>query len=95
MTEYGTVCARKMVEAGAPGIVIADDLAFNSVTFIAPKLLRELIFPSLEEEVYQIKKLGVPMFLRSDGDIRSILDDIIAIGFDGWQAIQAPRMELH
>ena len=42
-----------------------------------------------------IKKLGVPMFLRSDGDIRSILDDIIAIGFDGWQAIQAPRMELH
>ncbi len=90
MTEFGVVQARKLVKAGAHAIVIPDDLAFNSGTFIRPELLREFIFPFLEEEVYQIKKMGVPVFLHSDGDIRKVLDDIIAIGFDGWQAVQAP-----
>lgn len=90
MTECGAMKACKMIKAGVHGIVIADDMAFNSGTFISPELLRELIFPYLEEEVYQIKKLGVPVFLHSDGDIRKILPDIIAIGFDGWQAVQAP-----
>jgi uroporphyrinogen decarboxylase len=89
MTEHRTALAQKMVEGGAHAIVITDDLAFNTGTFIAPELLRELIFPYLEEEVYQIKKLGVPVFLHSDGDIRKVLPDIISIGFDGWQAIQS------
>lgn len=90
MTEYGIAQAKKLIEAGVHGIVIADDMAFNSGTFISPELLRELIFPYLEEEVYQIKRMGVPVFLHSDGDIRKILPDIISIGFDGWQAVQAP-----
>jgi len=90
MTQYGAAQARKLVQAGAHGIVIPDDLAFNSGTFIRPELLRDLIFPYLEEEVYQIKKLGVPVFLHTDGDVREVLDDIVAMGFDGWQAVQAP-----
>ena len=57
----------KLVEAGVHRIIIPDDMAFNSGLFITPELLRELIFPYLEEEVYQIKKLGVPVFLHSDG----------------------------
>jgi len=90
MTEYEAMKACKMIEAGVHGIVIADDMAFSSGTFISPELMRELIFPYLEEEVYQIKKMGVPVFLHSDGDMRKILPDIIAMGFDGWQAVQAP-----
>lgn len=67
MTEHGVLQARKVAEAGVYGIVIADDLAFNSGIFIPPKLLRELIFPYLEE-VYQIRRLAVSVFLHSDGD---------------------------
>lgn len=90
MTAFSTAQAKKMVGAGVHGIVIADDLAFNSGLFVSPKLLRELYFPYLEEEVYRIKKLKVPVFLHSDGDIREILPDIVSMGFDGWQAVQAP-----
>lgn len=66
MTEHFTAQALKMIKAGVDGIVIVDDLAYNSGTFISPELLRELIFPYLEEQVYQIKKLGVPVFLHSE-----------------------------
>ena len=88
ITRFGAECARRMVQAGAHGIVIADDMAYKSGTMISPDLLREIIFPYLAQEAVEIKKLGVPVFLHTDGDINAIMDDIVQMGFDGIQAIQ-------
>ena len=88
ITRHGAEAAKIAVEAGAHGIVIADDLAYNSGTMIAPEMLRSMIFPYLKWEVQQIKELGVPVFLHTDGNINAIMQDIIEMGFDGTQALQ-------
>ncbi|MBI2914995.1 MAG: hypothetical protein HYY08_03605 [Firmicutes bacterium] len=88
LARFGAACATGAVRAGAHGIVVADDLAYNTGMFLSPELMRELVFPYLEEEVAEIKALGVPVFLHSDGDIRPVLADIVAMGFNGWHGIQ-------
>ena len=72
--------------AGADGILIADDLAFNTGTFVDPNYLRQDYFPLLKEMVQTIKKTGVPVFLHSDGDLRSIIPDLIDCEIDVLQS---------
>ncbi|MBO3803305.1 MAG: hypothetical protein JTT11_05445 [Candidatus Brockarchaeota archaeon] len=80
--------AKICVEAGAHVILLGDDLAYNKGTFLPPEQLRKLIFPFLAEEVRTVKRLGVPVILHSDGNISEILDDVVAMGFDGIHSIQ-------
>lgn len=88
VSQFAIDSARKAIQAGAHLIIIADDLAHNTGTFLAPRTLRDLFFPYLAEEVKEIKKLGVPVFLHSDGNLNEILDDIVEMGFDGLQSLQ-------
>lgn len=81
--------ARLCVEAGAHGILIGDDLAYNQGTYISPRVLRELFFPFLQEAVTEIKKLGVPVFLHSDGNLNAILKDLVELGIDGLHSLEA------
>jgi len=85
---FHTELAKLCVEAGAHVILLGDDLAYNKGTFLPPEQLRKLIFPFLSEEVRTIRRLGVPVILHSDGNISAILDDVVAMGFDGIHSIQ-------
>jgi uroporphyrinogen decarboxylase len=82
--------AKLAVAAGAHGILLAEDMAYNRGLYISPQSLRKLFFPGLKEVVQTIKKeLDVPIFLHSDGNISAILEDIVAMGFDGMQGIES------
>jgi len=74
------------VEAGADAILIADDLAFNTGTFVDPEYLRSDYFPILKTMVMEIKKHGLPVFFHSDGDLRTIIPDLIDCGIDALQS---------
>ena len=80
--------ARLLVEAGVHSLAVADDLAHSGGVFLSPKTLRDLFFPPMKEEVAELKKHGLPVFLHCDGDIREILDDVVAMGFDGLHSLQ-------
>ena len=83
-TQYQAEVAKKYIRAGAHGIIIADDLAYNSGPFLSPDSLREILFPYLKEEVLSIKDFkNVPIIFHSDGNITSLLDDIVKLGVDG------------
>ncbi|MEM2914080.1 MAG: uroporphyrinogen decarboxylase family protein, partial [Candidatus Bathyarchaeia archaeon] len=88
VTEFNTECAKRYIEAGAHGIFVGDDLAYNKGTFLPPEKLRELIFPYIKKEVAEIKKYNIPVMLHSDGNINVILDDIVDMDFDGLQSLQ-------
>jgi len=79
---------RKLAEAGADLVLVADDIAFNSGTFFSPPAMRDIFFPVLKAEVREIKKSGVPVFLHSDGNLNAVMDDLIDCGFDGLQSLQ-------
>lgn len=78
--------AKMSCDAGADAILIADDLAFNTGTFVDPSFLRAEYFPLLKAMVGEIQKKGLPVFLHSDGDLRNIIPDLIDCGIDVLQS---------
>jgi len=78
--------ATMSAEAGADAILIADDLAFNTGTFVDPEYLRSDYFPILSEMITEVKRLGLPVFFHSDGDLRQVIPDLINCGIDVLQS---------
>lgn len=78
--------ARIAADAGADGILIADDLAFNSGPFVDPNYLRQDYFPLLKKQVSAIHELGLPVIMHSDGDLHMLMDDLLDCGVDGIQS---------
>lgn len=85
----------KLASNGVKGILIADDIAFNQGVIARPAIMRQLLFPSLARQVEHAKRLQLPVFFHSDGNLDLVLEDIAAAGFDGLQCIEAlARMDI-
>ena len=76
------------VEAGAHGIMIGDDLAYQKATFISPVSLRKLYFPCLSKFVSQAKEKGPVVFFHSDGNLNAVMSDLLDAGIDGLQSLE-------
>ena len=75
--------------AGADFVLVADDMAYNSGTFVDPETMRSVFFPPMKWLVGEIhRRTSLPVFLHCDGNINAILDDIVECGFDGLQSLQ-------
>jgi uroporphyrinogen decarboxylase len=81
--------AERLLDAGAHGIIVADDIAYNSGTFLRPEALRRFVFPRYSEMLSSIRaRSPVPIFLHSDGNLNRVLADVVEIGFDGLHSLQ-------
>ncbi len=78
----------KALAAGANGIIIADDLAYQQGTFVSPKVLREVVFPGLAKQVEVLKVSKSPIFFHADGNIMPVLEDIVGSGVDGIHSLE-------
>lgn len=78
----------RLAGSGVNGILLADDIAFNQGVIARPAILRQIFFPSLARQIEYAKRLGLPVFFHSDGNLMAVLDDIVAAGFDGLQCIE-------
>jgi uroporphyrinogen decarboxylase len=79
--------ARRLIDAGIDGLIIADDLACQRGLLINPQVIRTHIFPSLKSQAAEITRHSVPVFIHSDGNINEIIPDIIEMGFNGLHCI--------
>ena len=79
----------RLASNGVKGILIADDIAFNQGVIARPAIMRQLLFPSLARQVEHAKRLQLPVFFHSDGNLDLVLEDIAAAGFDGLQCIES------
>ena len=86
--EAARVIAQAVRDAGANGVVLGEDLAYNRSTFFSPKQMRACYFPALAEAVRQIHALGLVVFFHSDGNLNSILADLVACELDGIQGLE-------
>lgn len=76
------------VDAGAHGIIIADDIAYRQGTYISPVFIENEMLPIWRVQVTAAKKLDVPVFFHSDGNLNAVLSPIATSGFDGLQCIE-------
>jgi uroporphyrinogen decarboxylase len=80
--EYSCQICNNLADLGIQVIVIGDDYANNDSMLMNPNLFREMVMPHLTKLVQHAKKLGLKVIKHSDGDLRSILPDLLATGID-------------
>ncbi len=76
------------VAAGAHGIILADDIAYQQSTYTSPGFIEQRLLPVWKVLTATAGKLDVPVFLHSDGNLNAVLPAIAAAGFDGLQCIE-------
>jgi uroporphyrinogen decarboxylase len=71
-------------------IWVPDDLAYNTGPMVSPKVLRKYIYPWYVRLVERCHQVDMPVGLHSDGDLRSLLPDLVACGFDCIHPFEPP-----
>lgn len=87
--DYEIAKAKLFLDHGADGILLADDMAFNTGLLLPPYIMEEVAFPFYERAVREIKAhKDVPIALHTDGNINIILDKIADLGFEAIHSLQ-------
>lgn len=79
---------------GVGAITMSDDLGYTAGLLIAPKYYRKYLFPWFERICSMCKERGILTIYHNDGKLYEVLDDIVAVGFNGLNPIQANAMDI-
>jgi uroporphyrinogen decarboxylase len=69
--------------SGVGACISNDDWGFKTGTMFAPSDMRRFVFPWHRQIVEVVHAAGKPVILHSCGYLEKIMDDILALGFDG------------
>jgi uroporphyrinogen decarboxylase len=76
------------------GVWVVDDLAFGTGPMISPQAFRDHVFPWYREMARRCHERDLLMFMHSDGDLTTILDDLVALGLDALQPIDPTCLDI-
>jgi uroporphyrinogen decarboxylase len=79
-----------MLERGVDGMWGGHDWASNQGPVFSPRHFRLFVFPRLKQIADLCHRYGRPYIKHTDGNVNSLLDDLVAAGVDAFQAIE-PR----
>jgi uroporphyrinogen decarboxylase len=79
---------------GVGALWLADDLAYGSGPLVAPKLMRQMLFPWYRRIAAIAHDADLPLIFHSDGDLGPILDELVDIGFQALQPIEPNSMDI-
>ena len=82
------VCEAHAEARLSPFFFIGDDIAYKQRLMFSPQMLRELFFPYLRRMCEILGPAGIKVIYHSDGDITSILPDLIACGVSGINPVE-------
>ncbi|MDI7276353.1 MAG: uroporphyrinogen decarboxylase family protein [Anaerolineae bacterium] len=78
---------RRELEAGADGVVMCSDVAFNNGPFLPPLLIDRLITPNVRLWAETFRELGAVTIWHSDGDMTALMPMIADAGVTALQAV--------
>jgi len=87
-TDFAIIQGRRLVEAGADALIIADDLGHKTGPFLSLRQFHRYVLPEFRREMDELKKLDVPIILHSCGDVNLYLPDLVDAGIDGLNPLQ-------
>jgi len=87
--EYQKELVRRWKRAGAHMVTFIDEFAGTNGLMFSPGLWREHFRARLEGILRFAKDQGLYVGLLLDGDIRAILEDLVALGIDSMQFVQS------
>lgn len=90
-SEWATRVCRKAAECGFDLIWTADDLAFKTGPLMSPDMFRRIFLPYLRRVSDAI---SLPWVLHSDGDLSSLMPDLVDLGISGLNPIEPGAMDI-
>lgn len=78
--EWAKESGRRQIDAGAEALTMCADYCFNQGPFLSPRMFAEFVAPYLADIVASHKKAGAFVIKHTDGDIKSIVDQIVDCG---------------
>lgn len=87
--------AENVLEFDSVGAVrMPDDMAHTGGTLVAPRLLREHVFPWHKRIGERVRAKGVAYLLHSDGRLYDVLDDLVECGFQAVHPCEPASMDI-
>jgi uroporphyrinogen decarboxylase len=80
--------AVRAIEAGADGVMLGDDWAYNDGPFMSPKQFEEFILPYFRNMVRTCKEAGGYVVKHCDGYVWPLMDMVVDAGIDGMNPIE-------
>jgi uroporphyrinogen decarboxylase len=93
-TEFNLAAIDHAAAIGIDAIAVEGDLAGSTNLIMSPDDFKEYIKPYLKKIVGYAHSKDLMIIKHSDGNIWSILDDLVEIGFDGIHPIQPQCMDI-
>ena len=92
---YHLTAAKKLVEMGVDMIWTGDDVGMQTGMLISPRIWRKFFKPRMANFIASLKAINpqVKVAYHSDGNIFSIIPDLIEIGLDVLNPIQPACMD--
>jgi len=75
-------------DAGVPGAVYSDDMAYRSGPMLNPRLMEELYGDSFRRITETAHSLGMKMVVHTDGNVYPLLEWFADCGFDGVHSLE-------
>ncbi|NUP98559.1 MAG: hypothetical protein HUU35_01755 [Armatimonadetes bacterium] len=88
--------ARRFAEAGVDMIRCGDDVGMQDRLMMQPAMWREVLKPLLAAEIAAAREVNpdIAVWYHSDGDITTIIDDLIEVGVTVLNPVQPESMSL-
>lgn len=81
-------CVDASADAGLPGIIYSDDMAYKNGPMINPVLMDELFGKAFKEITDRAHSKGVKIVIHTDGYTKPLLKYFVKWGFDGQHSLE-------
>jgi uroporphyrinogen decarboxylase len=89
--DWQLVVTQTLIEMGFDFLWCFDDIAYKTGPFCSPADFREFMLPAMQRSA---EAITIPWVFHSDGDLMSILDDILSLGPAGLHPLEPGPMDL-
>jgi len=90
-SDWSARVCRMAAACGFDMIWTADDLAFKTGPLMSPEMFRGIFIPHLRKAADSI---SLPWVLHSDGDLTSLMSDLVGLGINGLNPIEPGAMDI-
>ena len=82
LEDFNLSIVKRFIKGGCSSMEYPEDLGMQIGPMISPELFRKYIKPSYQKLMQPARDAGIPIHMHSDGDIKSLADDLIDSGVE-------------
>ncbi|MHA1269575.1 MAG: uroporphyrinogen decarboxylase family protein [Candidatus Helarchaeota archaeon] len=89
MDKFFMEIINRFSEIGVKIIGLLDDLVYDEGPFVNPQYYKQFLYPHYKKIIDHAHRRNMRIFFHTDGKLDLVINDLINLGFDGLQSIQA------